>query len=78
MSAITQPMTTLELQNIIPRLSWWKDVKGRNWIITGFTENTTTWLPSQVEMIEVFGKTPVYIDVLPVLESIEKKQMVRL
>lgn len=71
-------MTTLQLNEIIPRLSWWKDAKQRTWVITGFTEDYNTHLPTKVEMLELYETVPIYVPVLDILTSIEKGQMIRM
>lgn len=73
-----EQFTTERLQAIVPRLSWWKDVKGRNWVVTGYTEDAVNWLPSSIEIIELFAKVPVYIEVHTLLDSIEKGLFVQI
>lgn len=53
-------------------------MKGRTWIITGYTYHVDTWLPSRVEMLQLFEGVPAYVNIADLLRSIESGQMKRL
>jgi hypothetical protein len=71
-------MSNQQIEELIPRLSWWKDIKGRTWVITGLLFSYPDNALSQVEMIQQFDTVGTYVPIMDILKSIENKQMVRM
>jgi len=70
-------MTEDKVEAIIPRNSWWTDIRGRVWLILKYSYETQTFLPTGVEMLELYKTIPTYQPLDVILKSIEKGQMKR-